>query len=170
MKYAKIVKNFTKLCGKVLPIGSVYGKIPTTLYHKAGYVDKSGNKHKHASYKLVDVTYYIPPTYQTPQNGALWFYWFDSEHDKWVESNTKYIKGYQIIYDVAMPLIRNNWIDVDPVTQDRHTWRAPAQEKKASQGDSIFRASGSYVLSSRIMTDDINARRRSFVTHTNFAR
>lgn len=170
MKYARIVKTYTTLCGKTLPIGSIYGRIPCVFTHKEGYKDKSGRVHKRASTKIQDVTYYIPRPETCYQNGAVWFYFWDSIHEKWVESNSKYIKAYNAIYEAVIPLLR----DMEYITyrhDDIHKIVAPCQEKKAqATSDGVFRASGSYVLSKRIMTDDINARRRVYVKHTNFAR
>lgn len=169
MKYAKIVSSYTTLNGKVLPLGTIYGRIPCVFKHPAGYKDKSGRVHKRANVKIQDVTYMIPRPESALFQGAIWFYFWDCEREKWVETNTSYIKAYSAIFDAVMPLLRD--MSYLPERQrDITTMKAPCQEKKASVGDNVFRASGSYVLSKNIMTDDINARRRVCVRHTNFAR
>ena len=167
MKYARIVKTYTTLCGRVLPLGSIYGRIPCTFRHSVGYRDKSGRVHRRASSKIQDVTYYIPKPENCVMNGAVWFYFYDYARDKWVESNTKYIKGYQAIYDAVVPLLR----DMDYIAlrhEDITTMTAPCQRKVPPRSDQ--RGVPGYATNPHIMTGDINAARRTGVTPTNHVR
>ena len=167
MKYAKIVRSYTALCGRVLPLGSIYGRIPCTFRHSVGYRDKSGRVHRRASKKIRDVTYYIPRPESCAQNGAVWFYFYDYARDKWVESNTKYVKAYQAIYDAVLPILQ----DMDYLalrSQDITTLTAPCQRREIPKSGQ--RGVPGYATNPHIMTGDINAARRACVRPTNHVR